>query len=253
MEILELAGITTTFVIVVFEKTVGELVDENYIYARALHFLGIDFLNCSNVKLRDLCLSMGIDRKLLIKSFYSFDSTDRLSFKELEKYPIPLLLEYLRYSHHQFIKEKLPYIVEIANKTNEQQVLQVMLPEFVEDFIKHIYEEEDHTFRYIQLLTDINAGKIAAPFSKLSSFGVSFSLQKEVAEHGEEDELAAIRELILSIEPNSLEERVIVAEMKAFDREMFYHASIENDLLFPKALQLESEVKKQINRLAAQN
>ena len=236
----------------VFEKTVREVVEENYVYGRALHYLGIEFFEAPDRMLKEICEEKGLDRKQVIKSFYEFDSCHRFSFKELDKYPIELLTEYLKHSHHVFIKDKLPYIVHLVKEWKEAPGLQGLLPEFVEDFIRHIYDEEDSTFKYIQLLVDIKKGIENAPFTKLFSFR-DFCLEDEFHHHQNDDEFEAIRTLISSIDASSLQGKVLVSEIKAFDREMIYHAEIENNIFFPKALKLENEVNKKLQSLSALN
>lgn len=236
----------------VFEKTIEDVVDENYVYARALHYLGIDFFETPHKNLAEVCREKGLDQRVIIKTFYMFDSNSRLSFKELETYPVELLIEYLKHSHHIFIKEKLPYIVHLVKNWKANRHLSGLLPDFIEDLIKHIYEEEDSTFKYIQLLFDIKKGKKSAPVSELMPFE-NFSLKNEFQHHEEEDEFAAIRTLTSSIEPENLHERVLINEIKAFDREMVYHAEIENKIFFPKAIELENQVNKKIELLSTLN
>jgi len=235
----------------VFEKTIEQVVDENYVYARALHYLGIDFFENSSRKLVEVCRERGLDKQQVIKSFYEFDSSARCSFKELSSYPIELLVEYLKHSHHVFIKEKLPYIVHLV-KTYENLALRSLMPEFIEDLIRHIYEEEDTTFKYIHVLQEIDKGYEKAPMSRLMRFE-SFSLADELAHHEEEDELGAIRTLFDLPEGSNLHGRVLLNEFKAFDREMIYHAAIENQVLFPKAISLEKEVLKKVAALSKLN
>ncbi|NQZ75233.1 MAG: hypothetical protein HRT61_03845 [Ekhidna sp.] len=229
-----------------------QVVDENHVYARALHYLGIDFFRNPNKKLKDICEERGLDRKTVIKSFYTFDSNQRLSFPELENYPIELLVEFLKHAHHVFIKEKLPYIVHLTQQWDKKWSLKELLPEFVEDFIKHIYEEEDSTFKYIELLCEQNNGVQKAPFALISEFR-GYSLRREFEEHQHEDEFGAIRDLMSNIEPINLIDRVLLNEIRAFDREMIYHAEIENNIFFPKAIVLEAEVHNQIRTLSRFN
>ncbi|WP_425392937.1 hypothetical protein [Ekhidna sp.] len=236
----------------VFEKTVSQVVDENYVYARALHYLGIDFFEEPNKKLKEICADRGLDRKTVIKSFYAFDSSNRLKFSDLERYPIELLIEFLKHSHYVFIKEKLPYIVHLVRKWNREEGLKNMLPEFVEDFIKHIYEEEDTTFKYIELLCKIKKGSYASSFDLLMDFK-NYSLQSEFEDHQHEDEFGAIRSLMSTIKPKDLHDHVLIHEIKAFDREMIYHAEIENHIFFPKAIELETTIWKKIKMLSQLN
>jgi len=235
----------------VFEKTIEQVVDSNYVYARALHYLGIDFFEAPHKKLKEVCAERGLDQKHVIKSFYAFDSCPRLSFRELDKYPIELLIAYLKHSHHIFIKEKLPYIVHLIEKWDCDASLKTLLPEFIEDFIKHIYEEEDTVFGYIQKLCKAKKGS----HGDLVAVGVfrRFSLQKEFEEHQHGDEFGAIRTLTSALEPQNLHERVILYEINAFDREMIYHAEIENEVFFPKAMKLEAEIFKKIKCLSLLN
>ena len=72
----------------VFDKTLAEIVDENYVYARALHYLGISFFENPSKNLREICEERGLERGQVIESFYLFDSCERLSFNELKAYPI---------------------------------------------------------------------------------------------------------------------------------------------------------------------
>ena len=231
----------------VFDKTLSEIVDENYVYARALHYLGISFFEEPNKTLKQICVERGLDRDQVIKSFYAFDGCTRLSFKELESYPIDLLLEYLRHSHHLFIKEKLPFIIHLAKHSDEHLEIQKLLPEFVEDFICHIYEEEDSVFKYVKTLDEVVKGRISNPISALIEFR-NFSLTHEFEHHQEDDEMQAIRSIIEELNPTSLKQEVLVREVKAFDREMLYHAEIENTIFFPKALSLETEVQEHLIR-----
>ncbi len=236
----------------VFEKTIAEIVDENYVYARALHYLGISFFENPNVALSQICLERNLDREKVIKSFYLFDSCTRPSFDELRSFPIDLLIEYLKHSHHLFIKDKLPFIIHLAKNCEGQQGLQKLLPEFVEDFIRHIFEEEDSVFGYVSVLDKSAKGSLANPISHLILFE-DFSLSHEFEHHREDDEMSAIRSLVESIEPRSLKEKVLVQEVKAFDREMLYHAEIENKIFFPKALSLEEEVRSTLHKTSALN
>ena len=235
----------------VFQKTIEEVVDENYVYARALHYLGIDFFENADKKLEEVCIERGLNKKQVIKSFYEFDSSPRISYKELSSYPVELLVEYLKHTHHVFIKEKLPYIVHLA-KTYSNVELRNLMPEFVEDLIRHIYEEEDTIFKYIHVLYEIKKGKEKAPTSRLMTFQ-SLSLRDELAHHEGEDELGAIRTLFNLLEKSDLKGRVLLSELKSFDREMVYHAAIENQILFPKAIALEKEVLDKVAALSKLN
>ena len=236
----------------VFDLTIRTLVDENYIYAKALSYLGVEFYLYPDRKLKEVCESMGLDKARVMKTFYLFDRSNRFSFLELDKHPLPIVIEYLRHAHHVFIKDKLPYIARLIHQYPGDNDLKLIFPEFVEEFIHHIYEEEDTLFNYVEHLLELGKKPAKNPVSSLWKYR-KLSLEKIHQEHCEEDELAGIRTLIQESADSSIHWQVICKEIKSFDREMWYHAEIENNILFPKAIQLEKEVRACMIRLSTLN
>ncbi len=236
----------------IFNKTILEIVDENYVYARSLHYLGIDFFLSPHKTLSQVCRERGLNEEQVIKSFYLFDSCYRFSFSELKSYPIELLVEYLKHSHHIFIKDKLPFIVHLAKNLESNSEINRLLPEFVEEFISHIYEEEDSVFAYTKTLSDISKGLLPNPISELIRFK-NFSLSNEFEHHQGDDEFYVIRSLVDAVNPTTLHENVLLKEVRAFDREMVYHAEIENRIFFPKAIKLEQETNAKIKLMSKMN
>ncbi len=76
------------------------------------------------------------------------------------------------------------------------------------------------------------------------------SLQKYAVEHEEhDDEMRGIRKITNNYHCHNqdpLHIRVVYAELQAFEKELITHARVENEILFPKALILEQEVKRAI-------
>lgn len=236
----------------VFNQTIQAIVDENYIYARALSHLGIEFYLHPHRKLGELCDEMGLVKEQVLKSFYLFDQNHRLSFKELSNYSLPIIIQYLRHTHHVFIKDKLPYIAGLIKKVDGQEDLKLIFPEFIEEFINHIYEEEDVVFGYINRLVKVDKGAEPNPAATLWECR-KLSLKAIHDEHQDEDELAGIRDLIENGHSTDFHWQVIVKEIRAFDREMMYHAQIENKILFPKALELEQAVQEKMQKISQLN
>mgnify|MGYP000586752058 CR=1 FL=1 len=236
----------------VFNLTIGSLVDENYIYARALSYLGVDFYDHHDRKLLEICEEMNITKDQVLKAFYLFDQSHRFSFKELNKLPLQIVIEYLKHAHQQFIKDKLPYIARLIARHQDLDDLKLIFPEFVDEFVNHIYEEEDTLFHYLDTLIKIDKGQHANPLAALWKHR-SMRLKDVFEDHQEVDELAGIRNLAEEYQDQDILARVILQEIKAFDREMWYHAEIENKILFPKAIELEGQIWKRLTKLTRLN
>ena len=117
---------------------------------------------------------------------------------------------------------------------------------FVEDFIHHIYEEEDTLFRYIRALERASKGNYIP--TRLYYLIEKHSVQKFAMEHDvHDDEMEGIRKITNDYEVNTgtpLHVKVIYSELKEFERSLITHARIENEILFPKAMALENKVKQ---------
>lgn len=235
-----------------FNRTISSIVDENYIYARALSCLGIDFYSNPNRLLGEICKEKGLSLEKVVKSFYVFDQNNRVSLKTLETYPLEILIQYLKHSHHLFIKDRLPYIAKLLSAHVADHDLKTVFPDFVEEFIDHIYNEEDELFGKVEALLKIDQNKTSNPAAMWMKHA-DLSICRAHLEHEDEDELEGLRELIDKAPTFDIHWRVIISELRAFDREMLYHAQIENKIFFPKAIGLESKVKENMTWLIMQN
>jgi regulator of cell morphogenesis and NO signaling len=123
--------------------------------------------------------------------------------------------------------------------------LKTLYPLFLEDFIHHIYEEEDTLFKYIKMLEKASIGKYNP--SRLYQQMEKFSLQKCSIEHeSHDDEMAGIRKITKDyhlIPHAPLHIKVIYSELINFEKSLQTHARIENEILFPKAMALENQVR----------
>jgi regulator of cell morphogenesis and NO signaling len=234
------------------DKRIGELVDQNYVHAYVLFYLGIRFYEYSEFTLDQVCRERGLRIDQVIREL---ESPAHLKEAELPlvSYPVDLIIEYLKHSHFLFIKHKLPYIARLVEsfKANHENYLSIekdlklVFPLFVEDFIQHIYEEEDTLFTYILALERAVKGSYNA--TRLFYLMEKNSVQKFAMEHeAHDDEMEGIRKITKDYnldQGTPLHVKVIFNELKDFEKSLITHARIENEILFPKAMALESKVK----------
>jgi len=232
---------------------IAELVDQNYVHAYVLFYFGIRFYEYSEMTLEEVCVQQGLRVEQVVREL---EAPTHLKEADLPlvSYPIDLIIEYLKHSHFLFIKHKLPYIARLVEsfKANHEHYaaverdLKIVFPMFVEDFIEHIYEEEDTLFHFILLLDKANRGQYNP--SKLYFQMEKNSVRKFAMEHeSHDDEMKGIRSITqdYAIDVNTpLHIKVIYNELKAFEKSLITHARIENEILFPKAMALENKVKQ---------
>ena len=231
-------------------RTITDLVDANYIYASVLYYFGIEFYNYSEHTLADACKTKGLDVKSVVARLEAgtADSND----VAIDELPIDLIVEYLKHAHFLFIKQKMPYLSKLIEKLSFSshqyhhviKDLKFVFPLFVEDFIHHIYEEEDTLFSYIMKLSAYSKGRMSA--SRLYFEMERNGLREFAADHEEhDDEMEGIRQITDNYyiaDDTPLHLKVIFSELRGLEAELKTHADVENNILFPKALQLEQDV-----------
>ncbi|MCF6352102.1 MAG: iron-sulfur cluster repair di-iron protein [Cyclobacteriaceae bacterium] len=243
------------------KKKILELVEDNYVFASVFHHFGINFYNYQEHNLAEVCAKKGLKPELIIAGLEDVVEDDHEHLQYLMSLPIDLVIAYLRHKHFSFIKHTLPYLVKLIDSypaNSEPPVIndiRILFPLFVEDFIKHIHQEEYKTFNFIEEIDLSIKGNLC--FSKLFFRLKSSSIKSIAAEHHKQDDVMAdIRKLTNNYQlkagsPVLL--KVIYAELQSFEKVLIIHARIENEVLYPKALLLEKELYKLMSKQAYLN
>jgi len=234
-------------------KRISELVEENYTHASVLYYFGIRFADYPEHTLEKVCTERGLNLEQVIRELENAVLVPHEDVP-LVSYPVDLIIEYLKHSHFLFIKHKLPYIACLINEYKAAEDgyrtivrdLKTVVPLFVEDFIHHIYEEEDTLFRYILALDRAAKGTYIP--TRLYYLIEKHSVQKFAIEHEvHDDEMEGIRRITNDYTYTAdapLAIKVIYNELREFGKSLAVHARIENEILFPRALALETKVKQ---------
>ncbi len=234
-------------------RRIADLVEQDNVRAYVLYYFGIRFYEYSEKTLEEVCHLRGLKVENMMKQLES--PTHALSEESLPliTYPIDLIIEYLKHAHFLFLKRTLPYISRLVESFKAEHKayesiakdLKTLFPLFVEDFVHHIYEEEAKLFRYISMLDSADKGKFNP--SRLYYMMERYSLRRFAAEHEvHDDEMEGIRKITQDYKVDGstpLHVRVIYSELTALEKSLQVHARIENEILFPKAMMLETQIK----------
>ncbi|WP_194777158.1 hemerythrin domain-containing protein [Pararhodonellum marinum] len=239
------------------KTTIGALVEENYVFAAVLHYFGISFYQYEQNSLNEVCAKHKVNPIQLIQELDSWARKEEPTSEDLYLHPIEILVEYLKNKHFYFVRQELPFIsnmingIDLGSEYRELlNDLKIMFPLFVDDFIHHIHEEENTLFKRIYLLQEAEKERLHTTETiKLLGNSPIDAMSQSHEDH--DDEMEGIRKLTKNYylkreAPISI--RVLYDELQKFEKELITHAYIENQLLFPKAKELEREVKRKIQR-----
>jgi regulator of cell morphogenesis and NO signaling len=240
-----------------FRKSViKDLVSENYVFAAVLHYFGISFFQYELQSLDDVCRKFKVNPEILTSELETWAERKEPTSEELYLHPIEVVVAYLKRKHYYFVRQELPFLSDMVAGIKEDAFdsvlsdLRMMFPLFVEDFIHHIHEEESRLFQRIKLLHEIEQGDFRLS-DALHLLEVNSISNLADAHEAHDDEMVGIRQLtkdyyLPSDAPVSM--KVLYHELQNFEKELIIHAQIEDQLLFPKAIELEKEVLRKVKK-----
>lgn len=183
--------------------------------------------------------------------------------REFDSFPLELIVDYIQRTHVYYLGKKLPEIEQsillLSGHYESQHPILIALQNFfhryVLDLSEHIQAEESRLLPYVQLLRE--AGHTPADFSRFLVARRDYSIDRFLNDHHDtEDELKDIRQTIRLYEPphdNESLYRILLTQLQVFEQDLRVHAHIEEEVLIPKAQQLEKELNNQLVFLSPSN
>lgn len=161
--------------------------------------------------------------------------------------PLDEVMDHIVEGHHLFtralcrrVRQNLAEALRIHHGWTRLVQLDRVFDGFEEDLLSHLDKEEAHVFPYIKVLNQ--HGRTRAPFST-----VDYPVRIMHFEHeSQEDALQELREVTdgWSAPPRSCAAlRAVHADLSALERDLHEHLHLENNVLFPRAVELEREAR----------
>jgi len=179
-----------------------------------------------------------------------FDREEELPVEQLKAFSASVILAYLENSHRYYMGKKMPEIeltlAQLSN--NSTQVPEYLLHFFVwmrQNMEKHFRIEEKSLFPYIELLEKVSTQK--EDKSVLKNRFKEFNIQRFVDSHSDEveNQLSEVKKQIIR-SCSSVEEllpyRILIHKLDLFEKDLRFHARIEDEILVPKAIEWEKQL-----------
>lgn len=236
------------------KMTVGQIVADNFGNAEVFDKYGIDFCCHGSVLLPEASQKAGVDVNEVIKDIESVTSPTSESI-DFKSWPLDLLVDYILKIHHRNIRNKGPKLQELLDKVCQVHGskhptlynVQVLFQQSLSDLNQHLDKEELVLFPYIYemvkakldntVLREFHCGSIKAPISVM------------LAEHDAEGERYRHIERLTNgyaVPDDACDSyRLLLQELKDFETALHQHIHLENNIVFPRAIQLETELKEQ--------
>jgi regulator of cell morphogenesis and NO signaling len=226
-------------------RSIASLVLENHLVVPVLEKYSIDFCCRGKMNLEDACTEKGIDLSKVLKDMETIGSEGpgrQMPFSEMTE---TQLVNHIVTTHHYYVKNAMPMIAahleKVATKHGDSFPEMVRVKELFavihQDMDLHMKKEEAILFPRILEMEISGGAEKDFPVGYLS--GPIAMMEHEHENAG--DVMFEIRSLThnYAVPPGACTTfRVCLSELKEFEDDLHQHVHLENNILFPKALQL---------------
>lgn len=235
------------------DMTVREIVANDFRSAEVFQRHGIDFCCRGNRSLEDACKSGGISVERILREVTEITAPPTAGGPRFNSWDLATLVSYIQANHHAFVRRTIPVLrthtekVAKAHGDAHPELCEVarLFALIADEMTSHMAKEEHILFPYIVALEQAVTANNSAPATPFGT--VRNPIRMMEAEHESSgDAMARIRDLTSGYavpEGACTTYRVCLQELEAFERDLHEHVHLENNILFPRALQLESEAR----------
>jgi regulator of cell morphogenesis and NO signaling len=231
--------------------TIGAIVATDYRTADVFRKYGIDFCCNGNRSIDEACKEGNLDAKLIENDLQALtvNGVSQESVIDFKSWPLDLLADYIEKKHHRYVAMQIPvlqaYLLKInsvhGNRHPELKEIKDLFDESAIEFTSHMEKEETLLFPYIRKLATTNKADLnglAAPFGTVQN-----PIRMMMHEHDTEGvrfrKIAALTNNYQVPDDGCNTYLVTYKLLKEFEEDLHLHIHLENNILFPKAIEME--------------
>ncbi len=231
---------------------IGEVVAQDYRAASVFRKYGIDFCCQGGRTIQEACDKKQLNATEVVGSLAEIVKAKDEQLVDYNSWDADKLIEYILDTHHTYVQsaleEVIPYLNKLCSVHGESHpyLMEVgsLFTGAASALGDHMMKEEQILFPYILQL--VEAKKSGSPIGA-SPFGtVQNPIQMMMMEHDNEGErfrrIATLTNNYTPGEDACNTHQVTFALLKEFEEDLHKHIHLENNILFPKAVELEKEL-----------
>ena len=234
------------------ETTVRDVALQVPASARLFETLKIDYCCGGNQPLAQACASAGFDFDNVMRMLAEVTQSTSQAEAELDfqNMSLPELIAHILDTHHVFTKSEMDRLQLLVDKVlaahggNHPELVHLdeLFTRLCADLKPHMFKEEQILFPYILALTKAADQNRVAPFAPFGT--VNNPIRIMMMEHDTAGEiLREMRALTFDYKVPAdacISYQTLYQALENFEKDLHQHIHLENNILFPKALELEN-------------
>lgn len=233
---------------------VNDLVVDNYRISEIFQKYGIDFCCHGNRPLGEALAEKQVSREVFVNEYNSLISSGSSEGSGVEEGGMDQLIEHIINTHHSYVKSAVPRILEYLDK-----IVKVHGPKYSylaeikssfstvgNEMLQHMMKEENVLFPLIRYLLESEKFNERPKTRGYGSIRNPINAMEQ--EHVSAGELVGRIRLLsnnFTLPADACNTfSITYKELEQFEKDLFKHVHLENNILFPKAIKLEEELNK---------
>ena len=238
------------------EKTVREVALEIPEATRVFEKLGIDYCCGGNRSLEQACvvLNLSVDEVIDSLELAEEDAHKKRQNRKWQEEPLADLIDHIVASHHKYAREEIARLHPLLQKVRsvhggnhpELEIVQSTFRDLAQEISTHMMKEEMVLFPYIGRMEEAVIQKepvLPAPFGSVEN-----PVAMMIHEHDSAGmALRTIRQVSAGYTPPAdacVSYRTLYKALADFEVDLHLHIHLENNILFPRALEMERKSRK---------
>jgi regulator of cell morphogenesis and NO signaling len=229
---------------------VGELARENFAIIQLFNRNNIDFFCKGGQSLKEALDESGTGEEKFLKELAEIRlQGPQLYVVNVEKWPLDLLADYIQKMHHRYTERVLLEIKDLINKflvsgSGGTQTIEEFKPTFellTGGLATHMKKEELMLFPVIKKMVAASTGGNNAPVLSPVDKTIVTMIDEHDMQHRAVKKIRAVLNDYATHEGND-EYNKIVLLMRELAEDLSLHIHLENNILFPKAIELANRL-----------
>lgn len=229
-------------------RAVGEVVAEDYARAATFKRFGIDFCCGGDRTVEAACERAGITVEEVETALLQASNRTGRGWPDAREWDPVFLSRYIVGVHHQYVRETLPTLIQFSQKVAqvhgegrpELLPIRTHVAELSAEMEQHMTSEEAEVFPRIERAVSAHASGQSSSEADLES-----AIRGLEAEHEHAGALVGqIRVLSDDYTPPATAcatYRALYAKLAEFEEDLHRHVHLENNILFPKVVELAEQ------------
>ncbi len=226
-------------------RSLAEIVNADHNAASVFEKNNLDFCCKGKRSLQQACEEKSLPVGQVIAELQAASSSCQTRF-DFDSMPLPKLADYIVFTHHEYVKKEMPqiaaYLQKIATKHGDRHPEMFKVYEAFstvkEEMEEHMQKEELILFPRIKAIGSQSTEK---PETDCNSCYLELPINMMEDEHENAGRLMEqIRQLTNNYTPPAdacTTYRLSFEALQTFERDLHQHVHLENNILFPKAME----------------